>query len=90
MDQSYLKISSSQGNSTMKKIILAPNPTGTGHNMRMLSIGQSLLSKSPDIEITVLLGSRQDVFTTLFEQAGIQVCDLSPTGNGNKKMGGFT
>ena len=64
----------------LKNIILAPNPTGTGHNMRMLAIGQRLLSKYPEMQITVLLGSRQDIFTSLFKQAGIKVFDLSPTG----------
>lgn len=61
----------------MKSILLAPNPTGTGHNMRMLGVGTEL-SKSNNV--TVLLGSRQDIFSPLFEKVGINVVDLSPTG----------
>ncbi|MCE2344250.1 hypothetical protein ACXOKG_09135, partial [Streptococcus thermophilus] len=64
----------------MKNILLAPNPTGTGHNIRMLNIGKELLSKNNSLNITVLLGSRQDVFTELFTQAKINVIDLSPSG----------
>lgn len=64
----------------MKKIILAPNPTGTGHNMRMLTIGKEILCRSADTKLIVLLGSMQDVFKPLFESAGIEVIDLSPTG----------
>ncbi|WP_139008723.1 glycosyltransferase [Lactococcus lactis] len=64
----------------MARILLAPNPTGTGHNMRMLSIAKRLIEKTPNIEVIVLLGSRQDVFTNLFENEGIKVIDLSPTG----------
>ena len=65
----------------MKKILLAPNPTGTGHNMRMLTIAKKLKALDSKLEITVLLGSRQDVFTTLFQEADIKVVDLNPTGN---------
>ena len=64
----------------MKKIVLAPNPTGTGHNMRMLTIGKKLMAVNSDLELVVLLGSRQDVFTSLFEKANIRVIDLNPTG----------
>lgn len=64
----------------MTKILLAPNPTGTGHNMRVLALGKKLIQENNDISITVLLGSRQDVFTPLFEKEGITVIDLSPTG----------
>jgi glycosyltransferase involved in cell wall biosynthesis len=64
----------------MKKILLAPNPTGTGHNMRMLTIGKGLLKKNKDLEIVVLLGSIQNVFKPLFEKENIEVIDLSPTG----------
>ena len=64
----------------MKKILLAPNPTGTGHNMRMLAIGKGLLKNNKDIEIIVLLGSRQDIFKSLFEKENIKVIDLNPTG----------
>lgn len=63
-----------------KKIILAPNPTGTGHNRRMLTVGQKLKEINSDFEIIVLLGSRQDVFEPLFQSADIKVIDLSPTG----------
>ncbi|MHC1682648.1 MAG: hypothetical protein AB6733_06830 [Clostridiaceae bacterium] len=64
----------------MKKILLAPNPTGTGHNMRMLTIGKGLLKKNKNIEIVVLLGSIQNVFKPLFEKENMEVVDLSPTG----------
>lgn len=64
----------------MKRVVLAPNPTGTGHNVRMLNIGNQLLNSNPNFEITVLLGSRQDVFIDLFEKSGINVVDLSPSG----------
>ncbi len=64
----------------MKRIILAPNPTGTGHNMRMLTIGKEILKRCPDDKLIVLLGSMQDVFTPLFKEAGIKIIDLSPTG----------
>lgn len=64
----------------MKKIILAPNPTGAGHNMRMLAIGKGLLRHaSSDIKILVLLGSMQDVFAPLFETANIEIINLSPS-----------
>lgn len=64
----------------MKRVVLAPNPTGTGHNVRMLNIGNQLLNSNLNFEITVLLGSRQDVFIDLFEKSGINVVDLSPSG----------
>lgn len=64
----------------MKNVVLAPNPTGTGHNMRLLGIGKKLLGRGRPLNMTVLLGSRQDVFTRLFDDAGITVIDLSPTG----------
>lgn len=64
----------------MKKIILAPNPTGTGHNMRMLTIGKEILKRCPEDRLIVLLGSMQNVFKPLFEAAGIEIVDLSPTG----------
>ncbi|MBO0422308.1 glycosyltransferase [Enterococcus plantarum] len=64
----------------MKKILLAPNPTGTGHNMRLLAIGRKLKHINNNLEITVLLGSRQDIFSQLFESEGIRVIDLNPTG----------
>ncbi|MGM0213177.1 glycosyltransferase [Enterococcus sp. AZ109] len=64
----------------MRKVLLAPNPTGAGHNMRLLAIGKKLKQTNDSLEIKVLLGSRQDVFTELFEKAGIEVIDLNPTG----------
>lgn len=62
------------------KILLAPNPTGTGHNMRLYSIGKKLLQRNPDLKIKVLLGSMQNVFDPMFKEANIGVIDLSPTG----------
>ncbi|SDJ64207.1 hypothetical protein [Streptococcus gallolyticus] len=64
----------------MKRVVLAPNPTGTGHNVRMLNIGNQLLQSDKELELTVLLGSRQDVFADLFKKLGIDVIDLSPSG----------
>lgn len=64
----------------MKRVVLAPNPTGTGHNVRMLNIGNQLLQSDKELELTVLLGSRQDVFADLFKKSGIDVIDLSPSG----------
>lgn len=64
----------------MKKIFLAPNPTGTGHNMRMLTIGREILKRHPNMKLIVLLGSMQDIFAPLFEEANIEIIDLSPTG----------
>ena len=62
------------------KILLAPNPTGTGHNMRLYSIGKKLLQRNPDLKIKVLLGSMQNVFDPMFKEANIGLIDLSPTG----------
>ncbi|MCJ1995237.1 hypothetical protein GYN67_00840 [Lactococcus piscium] len=56
----------------MKRIILAPNPTGTGHNMRMLAIGKRLKELDKRLDVTVLLGSRQDIFGPLFEDEKLE------------------
>lgn len=62
------------------KILLTPNPTGTGHNMRLFNIGKKLLQNSIELEVEVLLGSMQNVFKPLFESENIKVIDLNPTG----------
>ena len=50
----------------MKRVILAPNPTGTGHNMRMLAIGKQLKEVNKELEITVLLGAHKSINRTIF------------------------
>lgn len=64
----------------MTKILLAPNPTGTGHNMRILTLSKQLKALDKSLEMVVLLGSRQDVFTSLFEKEKIAVIDIEPRG----------
>ncbi|MFF3322703.1 hypothetical protein [Streptomyces sp. NPDC002889] len=59
------------------RIVFAPNPTGSGHNMRALSLARALRAQHPDAELTVLLGSLQDTFTPLFESAGVAVVDVA-------------
>ncbi|WP_329362471.1 glycosyltransferase [Bacillus albus] len=59
------------------KIVMVPNPTGTGHSMRMYSIAKELL-KEQNVDITVFLGSMQNVFVNLFEEIGVEIVDLNP------------
>ncbi|WP_162933817.1 hypothetical protein [Actinomyces lilanjuaniae] len=56
-----------------KPILMVPNATGSGHNMRALALASELRSVCPEREIVVLLGSMQDVFAPLFESAGVKV-----------------
>lgn len=58
-------------------IIFAPNPTGSGHNMRALSIAQAIKRLDKEAVLTVALGSLQQIFTPLFEESGIQVIDIA-------------
>ncbi|MDF9618354.1 hypothetical protein P5705_11920 [Pseudomonas entomophila] len=58
-------------------ILFAPAPTGSGHNMRVLSIGRALKDRNPDIDLKVALASLQDVFTPMFEGSGIEVIDVA-------------
>ncbi|MFJ8436016.1 hypothetical protein ACIQ9P_32420 [Kitasatospora sp. NPDC094019] len=58
------------------KILLAPAATGSGHNMRVLSLAREIRAQQPDAELTVLLGSLQSTFTPLFAEAGVTVVDL--------------
>ncbi|KVE28619.1 hypothetical protein WS67_07780 [Burkholderia singularis] len=58
-------------------IIFAPNPTGSGHNMRALSIGQAIKRQNSTAELAVALGSLQQTFTPLFEKSGIKVIDIA-------------
>lgn len=58
-------------------ILFAPAPTGSGHNMRVLSIGRALKDRNPDIDLKVALASLQDVFTPMFEGSGIGVIDVA-------------
>ncbi|MBO1337165.1 hypothetical protein [Streptomyces sp. VRA16 Mangrove soil] len=57
------------------RIVLAPNSTGSGHNMRMLAVARGLRRRLPEAELLVLLGSLQPTFTPLFEEAGVTVVD---------------
>ncbi len=59
------------------KIVMIPNPTGTGHSMRMYAIAQELL-KNEDVEITAFLSSMQNVFVNLFQEIGADIVDLNP------------
>ncbi|MEU9075839.1 hypothetical protein ACFYUY_09540 [Kitasatospora sp. NPDC004745] len=59
------------------KILFAPAATGSGHNMRVLSLAREILAQQPDAELTVLLGSLQSTFTPLFTEAGVTVVDLA-------------
>ncbi|WP_439820621.1 hypothetical protein ACSPX5_27385 [Pseudomonas sp. HLG18] len=58
-------------------ILFAPNPTGSGHNMRVLSIAQAIKKQRPDMPLTVALASLQPTFTPLFEKSGIEVVDIA-------------
>ncbi|ENQ3079523.1 glycosyltransferase [Bacillus sp. WLY-B-L8] len=58
-------------------IALVPNPTGTGHNMRMYAIAREL-KKQSDEEIVVFLASLQNVFTSMFEEIGVKVVNFNP------------
>lgn len=54
-------------------ILMAPNATGSGHNMRALALTRELRALDPAREIVVLLGSMQDVFEPLFASTGARV-----------------
>lgn len=58
-------------------ILFAPSPTGSGHNMRTLSIAQAIKKQTPDMPLTVALASLQPTFTPLFEKAGVEVVDIA-------------
>ncbi|MAU84046.1 MAG: hypothetical protein CME34_19680 [Gordonia sp.] len=59
-------------------LVYAPNPTGSGHNMRALAIATQVRELRPDIDQTVLLGSLQDTFAPMFNAAEVDVVDTSP------------
>ncbi|MEV6481208.1 hypothetical protein [Streptomyces sp. NPDC051576] len=59
------------------RIVFAPAPTGSGHNMRSLALARELRRQSPDAEVTVLLGSLQPTFGPLFDAAGVKVIDIA-------------
>lgn len=59
-------------------IVYAPNPTGTGHNMRALAIAAQVRELKPEVEQTVLLGSMQDTFRPMFAEAKVEVVDIAP------------
>ncbi|MGG3574655.1 glycosyltransferase [Bacillus gobiensis] len=61
----------------MTKIFMVPNPTGTGHNMRMYSIACKL-TENKDADVTIVLSSLQDTFTPLIENIGAQVINFNP------------
>ncbi|MGI4836318.1 MAG: hypothetical protein ACRYF9_01720 [Janthinobacterium lividum] len=58
-------------------ILFAPNPTGSGHNMRALSIARAIRQIQPEAQLKVALASLQPVFTPLFEASGIDVVDIA-------------
>lgn len=60
-------------------ILFAPSPTGSGHNMRTLSIGQAIQRMDSNVSLSVALGSLQPVFTPLYEASGIDVIDIAGT-----------
>ncbi|WP_274915255.1 hypothetical protein [Streptomyces sp. WZ-12] len=59
------------------RIVLAPAPTGSGHNMRALALARELRRQLPEVELTVLLGSLQSTFGPLFGEAGVSVVDVA-------------
>ncbi|MFE9905644.1 glycosyltransferase family protein [Streptomyces achromogenes] len=59
------------------RIVFAPAPTGSGHNMRTLALARELRRQNPDAELTALLGSLQPTFGPLFEAAGVRVIDIA-------------
>jgi predicted glycosyltransferase len=59
------------------RILFTPNATGSGHNMRALSLARALGESAPDVERVVLLDSLQTTFGSLFRQAGVKVQELS-------------
>ncbi|MEU9193773.1 hypothetical protein [Streptomyces hundungensis] len=59
------------------KIVLAPNATGSGHNMRTLALAREIRAQRPDADLTVLLASLQSTFAPLFTAAGVRVVDLA-------------
>jgi hypothetical protein len=59
------------------RIVFAPNATGSGHNMRTLSLARAVGESAPDVDRVVLLDSLQTTFGTLFHQAGVDVQDMS-------------
>lgn len=60
------------------KIILVPNPTGSGHNMRMYAVAREIKERADNADVRVLLGSLQHIFTPMFEGIGVRVHDLTP------------
>ena len=56
-----------------RPILLVPNQTGAGHNMRALAIAQEIKQLSPTQPVAVLLGSLQSTFKPLFENEGVSV-----------------
>ncbi|MFM0068841.1 hypothetical protein [Paraburkholderia aspalathi] len=59
------------------KIVLAPNPTGSGHNMRAFALAKAMRHRAPDTELIVLLASLQTTFTPLFDSIGVIVIDIA-------------
>lgn len=59
------------------RIVLAPNSTGSGHNMRMLALAREVRRQHPEAELTVLLASLQTTFAPLFTEAGVRVVDIA-------------
>ncbi|GAA0487637.1 hypothetical protein [Streptomyces olivaceiscleroticus] len=59
------------------RIVLTPNSTGSGHNMRALALAREVRRRHPDAELTVLLASLQSTFAPLFAEAGVRVVDIA-------------
>lgn len=59
------------------RIALTPFATGSGHNMRTLSLARQIRAVAPDAELTVLLTSLQATFTPMFEAAGVEVVSMA-------------
>ena len=59
------------------RIILAPNQTGSGHNMRTLALAREIRQICPEAELIVLLASLQDIFSPLFRECGTSVIDIA-------------
>lgn len=57
----------------MQPIVMVPNATGSGHNMRALALTKALHALDPTREIIVLLGSMQNVFEPLFSSTDAKV-----------------
>lgn len=70
-----------------KSILMVPNATGSGHNMRAFALANELRTINPFQEVNVLLGSMQDVFTPLFKNIGVEVVSTESSVVDHAKVG---